>query len=167
MTGRNNKERFPDWFVEGTAQLAGGGFPTNWNNWLKNDTSSLTSETDTSQDKKIAADLKKYSVDGRPYGHGYLAAAYAGYLANGGGAVTAAGIAAGMDRIFDDLLNGKSFASAIKDNTGGAADLKRLNRSRIAQNICPAGCQSACRNDRTCTVAGGIGVVGQSPHEVH
>ena len=118
MTGRNNKERFPDWFVEGTAQLAGGGFPTNWNNWLKNDTSSLTSETDTSQDKKIAADLKKYSVDGRPYGHGYLAAAYAGYLANGGGAVTAAGIAAGMDRIFDDLLNGKSFASAIKDNTG-------------------------------------------------
>lgn len=57
-------------------------------------------------------------MDGRPYGHGYLAAAYAGYLAGGGGAVTAAGIAAGMDRIFSDLLGGKSFANAIKDNTG-------------------------------------------------
>lgn len=118
MTGRNNSVKYPDWFVEGTAQLAGGGFPTNWNNWLKNDTNGLTSAADTSKDSQIAADLKKYTVDGRPYGHGYLAAAYAGYLANGGGAVTAANIAAGMDRIFSDLLGGKSFADAIRDNTG-------------------------------------------------
>ncbi len=127
MTGRNNNAKYPDWFVEGTAQLAGGGFPTNWNNWLKSDTSSLTSATDTSQDGQIAADLKNWTVDGRPYGHGYLAAAYAGYLANGGGAVTAANIAAGMDRIFSDLLGGKSFADAIKDNTGKTeAQLKAL-----------------------------------------
>lgn len=118
MTGRNNSIKYPDWFVEGTAQLAGGGFPTNWNNWLKNDTNGLTNAADTSKDSQIAADLKKYTVDGRPYGHGYLAAAYAGYLANGGGAVTAANIAAGMDRIFSDLLGGKSFADAIRDNTG-------------------------------------------------
>lgn len=119
MTGRNNNAKYPEWFVEGTAQLAGGGFPTNWNNWLKNDTSRLNGATDTSQDSQIAVHLKDYTVDGRPYGHGYLAAAYAGYLANGGsGAVTAAGIAAGMDRIFSDLLSGKSFADAIKDNTG-------------------------------------------------
>lgn len=118
MTGRNNNAKYPDWFVEGTAQLAGGGFPTNWNNWLKSDTSGLASATDTSKDSQIAAHLKDYTVDGRPYGHGYLAAAYAGYLANGGGAVTAANIAAGMDRIFSDLLGGKSFADAIKDNTG-------------------------------------------------
>lgn len=118
MTGRNNSIKYPDWFVEGTAQLAGGGFPTNWNNWLKNDTNGLTNAADTSKDSQIEADLKKYTVDGRPYGHGYLAAAYAGYLANGGGAVTAANIAAGMDRIFNDLLGGKSFADAIRDNTG-------------------------------------------------
>lgn len=118
MTGRNNKEKYPEWFVEGTAQLAGGGFPTNWNNWLKDDTNSLTGPADTSQDAQIEADLKKYSVDGRPYGHGYLAAAYIGYLAGGSGAVTAAGIAAGMDQIFSDLLSGKSFANALKDNTG-------------------------------------------------
>lgn len=118
MTGRNNSIKYPDWFVEGTAQLAGGGFPTNWNNWLKDDTNGLTSAADTSKDSQIEADLKKYTVDGRPYGHGYLAAAYAGYLANGGGAVTAANIAAGMDRIFSDLLGGKSFADAIRDNTG-------------------------------------------------
>lgn len=117
MTGRNNSIKYPDWFVEGTAQLAGGGFPTNWNDWLKDDINGLTSAADTSKDSQIEADLKKYTVDGRPYGHGYLAAAYAGYLANGGGAVTAANIAAGMDRIFSDLLGGKSFADAIRDNT--------------------------------------------------
>lgn len=127
MTGRNNNAKYPEWFVEGTAQLAGGGFPTNWNNWLKNDTNGLTGATDTSRDSQIAADLKNYTVDGRPYGHGYLAAAYAGYLANGGGAVTAAGIAAGMDKIFSDLLGGKSFADAIKDNTGKTeTELKAL-----------------------------------------
>lgn len=117
MTGRNNSIKYPDWFVEGTAQLAGGGFPTNWNDWLKDDINGLTNAADTSKDSQIEADLKKYTVDGRPYGHGYLAAAYAGYLANGGGAVTAANIAAGMDRIFSDLLGGKSFAVAIRDNT--------------------------------------------------
>lgn len=127
MTGRNGNEKFPEWFKEGTAQLAGGGFPTNWNNWLKNDTQSLTSATDTSKDSVIAADLKNYTVDGRPYGHGYLAAAYAGYLANGGGAVTASNIAAGMDKIFSDLLSGKSFANALQDNTGKTeAQIKSL-----------------------------------------
>ena len=45
-------------------------------------------------------------MDNRPYGHGYLAAAYAGYLANGGGAVTGQNIAAGMDKIFADLMGG-------------------------------------------------------------
>lgn len=127
MTGRNNTGKYPEWFVEGTAQLAGGGFPTNWNNWLKDDTKSLTGATDTSQDVQIATDLKKYTVDGRPYGHGYLAAAYIGYLASGNSAVTAANIASGMNQIFSDLLNGKSFADAIKDNTGKTeAQIKSL-----------------------------------------
>ena len=31
MFGRGGTDKFPEWFVEGTAQLAGGGFPTGWN----------------------------------------------------------------------------------------------------------------------------------------
>lgn len=117
MTGRAG-DKFPEWFTEGTAQLSGGGFPTNWNNTLINYIKNLSSENDNSQDANIKNYLKSYTVDNRPYGHGYLAAAYAGYLANGGGAVTAENIAAGMDKIFADLIGGKKFADAIKDNTG-------------------------------------------------
>lgn len=110
--------RFPEWFKEGTAQLAGGGFPTQWNNNLIAYAKQLTDGNDTSQDANIQQYLKRYTVDNRPYGHGYLAAAYAGYLANGGGAVTGPGIAAGMDRIFSDLMGGKTFEQALRDNTG-------------------------------------------------
>ena len=119
MSGRKgNAYKFPQWFSEGTAQLAGGGFPTQWNNTLISIANNLKDKDDTSQDGAIRNYLKKYTPAGRPYGHGYLAAAYAGYLANGGGAVTGPGIAAGMDKIFADLINGKTFNAAIKDNTG-------------------------------------------------
>lgn len=76
MSGRGGKEEFPTWFVEGTAQLAGGGFPTNWNNRLKNIVGGLTGSTDGSGDAAIREYLKAYDVEERPYGHGYLAAAY-------------------------------------------------------------------------------------------
>ncbi len=109
---------FPTWFKEGTAQLAGGGFPTNWNNNLIAYAKQLTDANDTSQDANIKKYLQSYTVAGRPYGHGYLAVAYAGYLANGGGAVTGKNIAAGMDKIFADLMGGKTFAAAIQNNTG-------------------------------------------------
>lgn len=62
--------------------------------------------------------LQRYTPDSRPYGHGYLAAAYAGYLANGGGSVTGAAIAAGMNKIFADLINGSSLETAIQKHTG-------------------------------------------------
>ncbi|MCM1388393.1 MAG: flagellinolysin [Bacillus sp. (in: Bacteria)] len=117
MSGRNG-DKFPEWFVEGTAQLSGGGFPTNWNNDLISYIQHLSNENDSSQDANITNYLKKYTAASRPYGHGYLAAAYAGYLANGKGAVTAENIATGMDKIFADLIGGKKFANAIKDNTG-------------------------------------------------
>ncbi|MDE5908198.1 MAG: flagellin [Lachnospiraceae bacterium] len=57
-------------------------------------------------------------MNGRPYGHGYLGAAYIGYLANGGGDVTGDNIASGMNKVFTDLLAGKSLADAIKGQTG-------------------------------------------------
>lgn len=103
MSGRNGASKFPEWFSEGTAQLAGGGFPTNWNAELERIAGQLTSANDTSKDKEIEAYLKKYTVSNRPYGHGYLASAYLGYLADGSGAVTGQSIASGMDKIFAEL----------------------------------------------------------------
>lgn len=130
MSGRKG-EKYPDWFVEGTAQLAGGGFPTNWNNELLYYIDKLTSETDTSQDANIKSYLKKYTVDSRPYGHGYLASAYIGYLANGGtGDVSAQSIAAGMNKVFGSLLNGKSLNNALIEHTGmSEAQIKGLFRN--------------------------------------
>ncbi len=132
MFGRGGTEKFPEWFVEGTAQLAGGGFPTGWNNRLIQIAGSLADENDTSKDGDIANYLKAYNVKDRPYGHGYLACAYLGYLANGGtGPVTAGSIATGMDKIFDSMLNqNKSFSQALSEHTNNtinsSADLERL-----------------------------------------
>ena len=117
MTGRAGEE-FPDWFVEGTAQLSGGGFTTGWNDRLLYITSGLTDADDNSADAEIADYLDNYTMAGRPYGHGYLASAYLGYLANGGGDVTSANIATGMDEIFADILAGGSFSDVILAKTG-------------------------------------------------
>lgn len=115
------KKELPEWFSEGVAQLSGGGFPTNWNNTLIAYANQLTGENDASQDANIQAYLKRFTPANRPYGHGYLAAAYAGWLANGGGDVTGANIAAGMDKIMAELIKGNSFASAIQNCTGVSA----------------------------------------------
>lgn len=117
MSGRFG-EKYPAWFTEGTAQLAGGGYSTGWNDTLSYYAQYLTSANDTSQDNNIRSYLQKFTMNNRPYGHGYLGAAYLGYLANGGGAVTGANIAQGMDKIFTDLLNGQSLESAVQKNTG-------------------------------------------------
>lgn len=103
MSGRNGASKFPEWFSEGTAQLAGGGFPTNWNAGLAAIANRLSSENDNQEDENIKRYLQSYTVSNRPYGHGYLAAAYLGYLAAGGGAVTSQNITAGMDKIFEEL----------------------------------------------------------------
>lgn len=118
MSGRNGSEKYPEWFVEGAAQLSGGGFPTNWNSELEYYVSSLTGANDSSKDANIESYLKKYTVAGRPYGHGYLAMAYLGYKASGASDVTGANIAAGMNKIFSSLLNGKSLNEALTTNAG-------------------------------------------------
>ncbi len=81
MSGRKGS-KFPTWFTEGTAQLAGGGFATGWNDALTFYANKLADENDTSQDANFKKYIQYYTVSGRPYGHGYLAAAYAGYLSN-------------------------------------------------------------------------------------
>lgn len=117
MSGRKG-EKYPTWFVEGTAQLAGGGFTTGWNNSLLYYARQLTSENDASQDADISGYLKKYTMAGRPYGHGYLGAAYIGWLANGKGDVNATNIAAGMNKVFADLAKGANLDNTIKKYTG-------------------------------------------------
>lgn len=119
MTGRTGAgEEFPEWFVEGTAQLAGGGFPTNWNYTLQQLANGLSGATDTGKDTDIENYLAQHTIDGRPYGHGYLISAYLGYLANGGtGAADGTSIAAGMDKIFAGILGGKTLYEAVAANT--------------------------------------------------
>lgn len=123
MTGRDSAvEAFPDWFVEGTAQLSGGGYTTGWNDLLDYYADSLKDAGDSSQDQKIKDYLQDYTLAGRPYGHGYLASAYLGYKAylknNGTGDVTADAIATGINQIFDDIINNnETFSVAVKNNT--------------------------------------------------
>lgn len=120
MFGRGGSQKYPEWFVEGTAQLAGGGFPTGWNTRLQQIANQLTGDTDTSKDTEIANYLKAFDVKERPYGHGYLAAAYIGYLANGNtGNVTSQTIAEGIDKIFQDLIAGSSLDAALSQHTNG------------------------------------------------
>lgn len=130
MFGRDGHQKYPEWFVEGTAQLAGGGFPTGWNNKLQQIAGQLADGNDSSKDAEIANYLKAYDVKDRPYGHGYLAAAYIGYLASGKRGVTSQDLAAGMDNIFADLLKGNSLDTVLSNRTGGliknSADLERL-----------------------------------------
>lgn len=129
MSGRKG-EKYPTWFVEGTAQLAGGGFTTGWNDTLSYYAQYLNNENDTSQDANIANYLTKFTMGGRPYGHGYLGTAYFGYLAGGGktsGKSLDATVTYGMNKIFTDLLAGKKLDETLKKYAGiNTADMNRL-----------------------------------------
>ena len=120
MSGRKG-DKYPTWFVEGTAQLAGGGFATGWNDVLTSYAHKLTSENDASQDGNIASYLRRYTMAGRPYGHGYLGTAYFGYLAGGGetsGKSLKKTVTDGMNKIFTDLLTGQKLDSVLKNRAG-------------------------------------------------
>ena len=68
MFGRGGTDKFPEWFVEGTAQLAGGGFPTGWNSKLEQLAGQLTDGNDSSQDTAIANYLKSFvTIQNPPY----------------------------------------------------------------------------------------------------
>ena len=126
MSGRAG-ETYPDWFVEGTAQLAGGGYTTGWNDQLMYYAEQMSGANDTSQDANIKTFLQSYTIAGRPYGHGYLASAYIGYLASGSSSISDTAIAAGMDKIFEALGNGTSLNDAIQNLTGKSfADINSL-----------------------------------------
>ena len=139
---------FPNWFVEGTAQLAGGGFTTGWNNQLIYLTSQYKNNIINSGQyetgiKQYLSQGGDYTVENRVYGHGYLAAAYLGHLASGQSTVSAQSIADGMNTIFSTLMSrwqtapyagfesvvngllngsGKNLAGIVNEINGGAAD---------------------------------------------
>ena len=133
MTGRNG-DIYPEWFVEGTAQLAGGG--ADWNAGLIRIAESLSGSGDSSQDAAIADYLNDYTMDGRPYGHGYLAAAYLGYKAStGSGDFSSDRVTEGMNRIFEQLRT-NSFEDAIFATTGlREADLNDMFRNGNAELV--------------------------------
>ena len=147
MYGNGGAEDFPKWFKEGTAQLTGGGFTTGWNDYLVNAVNRNCS------DDELSALLKRYTVQDRVYGHGYLASAYLGALINGSvGSVTANGIASGMNALFSDLIaypqkslkevannlllsTGKNLDSIINDiNNGTAAGVDFVRKLIKAAN---------------------------------
>ena len=135
MSQSNPSTSFPLWFVEGTAQLAGGGFTTGWNNILSNTVKNLSSANDTSSDSAISNYLKTKTVETNEYGHGYLAAAYASYLAADGNDVSASSIASGANKIFQSFLNDKtsSFNSVMNSAVGVSADslVDQINNGSI------------------------------------
>ena len=118
-------EDFPKWFVEGTAQLVGGGYTTGWNDIPMMYMQDLESEDDASMDSYISNYLKTDTVDNREYGHGYFAAAYASYLAASGNEVTTANLREGADKIFQKFIeneknkeNRESFSDVLYNVTG-------------------------------------------------
>ena len=100
-------DRFPDWFIEGTAQTSSG------------DNGHLSYVLNPSSSD---AAIKSYMGEllSKPYGAGYLATAYLGMSASGADMsnVTSANIAKGLDKILTAVSQGKSFDDAIKESTG-------------------------------------------------
>ncbi len=99
-----NKESFPKWFKEGTAQTSSGD-----NGWVSHRITPSSSD----------ASIKNYMSQllTMEYGAGYLAAMYLGYAASGSSTVNSDSIKQGLDKIFTDVANGKLLSDAIKDNT--------------------------------------------------
>ncbi|MBR5635425.1 MAG: flagellinolysin [Pseudobutyrivibrio sp.] len=123
----NSSTGFPKWFKEGTAQLTGGGYTTGWNDTLMTYANQLSSLDDTSKDSAIASYLQSYTVDNREYGHGYLAAAYACYLAASGNDVSTATLLSGANKIFGAFIDDEtsSFDSIMENAMGvSVSDLK-------------------------------------------
>lgn len=116
MLGVHGADQFPSWFVEGTAQAVGGAI---------NYCDELTKLAMPQGDKAIQNWLSKLTDTSDPYNayaQGYIASMYLGYIAGGGGAVTAGTIAKGLDDILKDVEDGYSLGQAISRKTNGVYD---------------------------------------------
>lgn len=113
MLGAFGADRFPMWFIEGTAQAVGGAI---------NYCQELTYNVMPQGDKAIQNWLSKLtdtSDSYNAYAQGYIGSMYLGYIAGGGGAITAGTIANGLDKILKDIEDGYSLGQAISRQTNG------------------------------------------------
>lgn len=113
MLGVNGADQFPSWFVEGTAQAVGGAI-----NYCQELTNRVMPQGDAAIQNWLSK-LTDTSNDYNAYAQGYIGSMYLGYIAGGGGAVTAATIASGLDKILLDIENGYSLGQAISIETNG------------------------------------------------
>ena len=114
---------FPSWFIEGTAQVAGGGSDYAKGGLGLTDTMSESQISNAlSGNNKLGANTNRSN-----YGTGYLATLYLGHLASND-SMDVEDIASGIDKIMNDVRGGKSLDQAIKDNTNnqysGIADFE-------------------------------------------
>lgn len=109
-TGMVGSDKYPQWFIEGTAQTMGGGFTAGHN-------AGLTAMSDS----QMKSYLENFKSD--VYGAGYIATMYLGAAVNAGtgaGSITtvnSSDIASGLDTLFSDIAGGKTLDQAIADNT--------------------------------------------------
>lgn len=127
-SGFQTSLEFPDWFVEGMAQVVSGGCYNN-NDWINNGGNSasvydglgITASTSVNDIKTIVQGSDNKIGNGTTpsrYGTGYLACMYLGYLADGTGAVTQSALSNGIDSILSNIRSGKSLESVIQGLTG-------------------------------------------------
>lgn len=112
MLGTHGADRFPLWFVEGTAQAVGGAIDY---------CSELVHNAIPRGDSAIESWLSRLTDVSNPYNayaQGYIASMYLGYVAGGGGAVNAATISSGLDSILKDIEDGYSLGQAVSRKTG-------------------------------------------------
>lgn len=104
-------KRFPDWFVEGMAQVMAGD-----NGWVGSSDLPITSTSSLSDIQNAIQDPKAKigsRTETSQYGTGYLACMYLGYLANGKLYPDARSLAKGVDIILNDIKSGKSLESVL------------------------------------------------------
>lgn len=116
MLGSGGGDKFPSWFVEGTAQAVGGAI-----NYCQELTNRVMPQGDGAIQNWLSK-LTDTSNSYNAYAQGYIASMYLGYIAGGGGAVTAATISKGLDNILKDIEDGYSLGQAISRQTNGKYD---------------------------------------------
>nr|WP_051527108.1 flagellinolysin [[Eubacterium] cellulosolvens] len=103
-------DNMPLWFIEGTAQVAGGIFNAGWNSNLR----SVTNSTSTADVKALMASHQDPANE--PYGMGALAVAYMGHKASGETTVSVDSVVKGLDKIFEQMKS-KNFNDAVEAAT--------------------------------------------------
>lgn len=125
---KNPAFRFPGWFVEGMAQTAAGGCSP-YNDWVNGGLGLTAGSTEASISAtvKSSANSLKSGSTASQYGTGYLACMYLGFLAAGSGAVNENSIASGLDKIMNEMKNGKSLDDVIREHTSyaGVSDFEK------------------------------------------